>query len=91
MVEKKGDLFTCATDGALAHCISRDCKMTKGIAKLFKKHFSSIKLIKKDSSDVGSIIVTKENERFIYNLVTKEKYFQKPTYRAEWILYIINR
>jgi len=35
----RGDLFTCPSTDALAHCISEDCRMGAGIAVLFKKHF----------------------------------------------------
>ncbi len=31
-----GDLFTVPGHVSLAHCISRDCKMSKGIAKIFR-------------------------------------------------------
>lgn len=34
-----GDLFTCGEDEALAHCISEDCRMGKGIAVMFKNKF----------------------------------------------------
>lgn len=30
----------------------------------------------------GGVAVIKDKERFIYNLITKEKYFNKPTYQT---------
>ena len=38
----KGDLFTCASNASMAHCVSRDLAMSKGIAVLFKKKFGQI-------------------------------------------------
>ena len=38
----KGDLFQCPTNASMAHCISRDLAMGKGIAKLFKQKFGNI-------------------------------------------------
>ena len=38
--EIKGDLFSVAVDVSLAHCISRDARMTKGIAVHFEKKFA---------------------------------------------------
>lgn len=30
----------------------------------------------------GGVAILKDKERFIYNLITKEKYFNKPTYQS---------
>jgi len=37
--EIRGDLFSVAVDVSLAHCISRDSNMGKGIAVIFEKKF----------------------------------------------------
>jgi hypothetical protein len=37
--EIRGDLFSVAVDVSLAHCISRDSNMSKGIAVIFEKKF----------------------------------------------------
>ena len=42
VVEKKGDLFGCPSGDSLAHCVSRDLKMGKGIAVEFKKRFAHV-------------------------------------------------
>uniref|UniRef100_A0A3P9QJ44 Uncharacterized protein n=1 Tax=Poecilia reticulata TaxID=8081 RepID=A0A3P9QJ44_POERE len=34
-----GDLFTASNHESLAHCVSRDLRMGKGIAVLFKNNF----------------------------------------------------
>lgn len=35
--EVRGDLFSCPPSSSLAHCVSEDMAMGKGIAVLFKK------------------------------------------------------
>ena len=40
--EIKGDLFSCEKDTSLAHCISADVHMGKGIAVTFKKMFGGV-------------------------------------------------
>ena len=45
-----GDLFTCSGRGAsLAHCISQDLHMGKGIAAIFKKKFGGVGQLKAQS------------------------------------------
>ena len=40
--EIKGNLFSCEKDTSLAHCISADVHMGKGIATTFKKMFGGV-------------------------------------------------
>ncbi len=40
--EIEGDLFNCPATDALAHCISEDCRMGKGIAVFFKHKFGGV-------------------------------------------------
>ena len=42
----KGDLFSCPQNASMAHCVSRDLAMGKGIAVLFKKRFGHIQQLK---------------------------------------------
>ena len=78
-----GDLFTVSEDFSLAHCISKDCKMGKGIAKIFRNKFGRVDEIKACNARVGGVAPLKLCEnRYIYNLVTKPCYFCKPTYWA---------
>lgn len=44
-----GDLFSCPEDESLAHCISEDCCMGKGIAVMFKKKFNGVEELKQQS------------------------------------------
>ena len=38
----KGDLFRCPPENCLAHCVSQDMGMGKGIAKIFKLKFDGV-------------------------------------------------
>ena len=77
--EKTGDLFSSPSHMSLAHCISQDCAMRKGIAKQFVERFGQVDEIRKQGIKVGGVAVLRQKERYIYNLVTKEKYYEKPT------------
>jgi len=80
--EVRGDLFSAPIKEALCHCISRDYKLGKGIAKLFRDKFGRIDELKESDARVGGLAVLKDGKRYIYNLVTKEKYSDKPSYES---------
>lgn len=44
-----GDLFSCPEDESLAHCISEDCRMGKGVAVAFKNRFKGVDELKQQS------------------------------------------
>lgn len=77
--EHKGDLFSCPDTDSLAHCVSRDLHMGKGIAKIFKKEFGHEGLLREQDKNVGEVAVLKHKDRFVYYLITKVKYFFRPT------------
>ena len=47
VLEKKGDLFSCPETSSLAHCVSEDLVMSKGIATIFKNKFKGVDDLKK--------------------------------------------
>lgn len=91
ILETKGDLF--AIDDNYCHCVSQDFEMGKGIAVLFRDKFGQIDALKAQKPAVGGcayitrmppgasvrgLTVT----RYVFYLVTKEKYWQKPTLKT---------
>lgn len=69
----KDDLFN-QKDCYYVHCVSRDYALGAGIAVEFDKRYDMRKkLILKDSDDDAILI---DN---VFNLVTKQKYWQKPS------------
>lgn len=83
LIEVRGDLFSCApSTSSLAHCISADRAMGKGIATLFKSKFGGLDELQTQNKQVGECAILERESRFIYYLITKEKYWQKPTYKT---------
>lgn len=89
IIEIKKDLFKekIEKNDFLVHCVSADFKMGAGIAKEFKKKFSIFenqkeKIINEYSKNKNGVLILKNNIFFIANLVTKDKYWQKPTYES---------
>lgn len=85
-IEKNADLFQMPDDYYLAHCISADFGMGRGIAVEFNKRFNMKQKLQAEYPDYvnewhrkkycgGCILVNK-----VFNLITKERYFHKPTY-----------
>ncbi len=48
--EIRGDLFSAPSNVSLAHCVSRDMNMGKGIATLFRDKFGQVKELKEQSA-----------------------------------------
>jgi len=78
IVYKVGDLM--ASTNSMAHCVSQDLKMGKGIAVLFKKKFGQVDELKTQCKIVGEVAVLQSGSQFIYYLITKKNYWDKPTY-----------
>jgi hypothetical protein len=72
--EKKGDLFSANPEDSLAHCVSRCLAMGKGIAVHFKEQFGGVDDLRKQDKQIGETAVLKRDNRFIYYLITKERY-----------------
>ncbi len=80
LTEIKGDLFDAKE--CLCHCVSADFYMGKGIAVEFKKRFGYVQELLSQKKGVGDIAVLTVESRTIFYLVTKEKYYLKPTYES---------
>ena len=89
--EEQRDLFTVPTDYILVHCISADFAMGAGIAKEFARRGVKARLIEnyRGMTKAGDCVATATTGwRLEYNLVTKKKYWQKPTYDSLKIVLI---
>lgn len=80
LIYVKGDLLSSPTDISLAHCVSQDLKMGKGIAVQFKNKFGNVDKLYEQHKKIGEVACIKINDRYIFNLITKERYFNKPNY-----------
>ncbi|KAI3379563.1 hypothetical protein SNEBB_009552 [Seison nebaliae] len=76
----KGDLFSSTAPTALAHCVSVDLRMGKGIAVMFQKMFGGVNELKEQKPEVGGCCFLKRDNRYVYYLITKQFYYNKPTY-----------
>lgn len=84
--EINGDLFESDDKYTLVHCISADCAMGAGIAKTFDDRMPKMKkLLKstiKENNMQGYFAILYQGERNVMNLITKERYWHKPTYSS---------
>lgn len=70
---------------AIVHCISEDLKMTKGFANAIRSYFGRPILYgpSKDSTFINKTILQEiklnTNTLLVYHMLTKERYFHKPT------------
>ena len=87
-IEEVRDLFSVGQEYYIGHCISSDFKLGKGIAVLFDRYFNMRERLfqhypnyhtqfKKNNCQGDVLLVGR-----VFNLVTKEYYYQKPTYRS---------
>ena len=84
--EINGDLFESDEKYTLVHCISADCDMGKGIAKTFDSKMPQMKKLLKstirENNMKGYFAILYIGERNVINLITKERYWHKPTYSS---------
>ena len=84
-IEEKRDLFSVSSDHVLVHCISSDFAMGAGIATKFANMGVKNILLSNYSSkweNEGYCIPIGLKDQIVCNLVTKEKYWHKPTYKS---------
>lgn len=87
ITEIRMDLFKMPLEYTLVHCISEDCAMGAGIAKIFNRRYEKMQQELKDKlKECGlkypiSIYYHETIEKHnVINMITKEKYWHKPTY-----------
>lgn len=78
--EIRQDLFKMDEEYALAHCVSQCCAMGAGIAKEFRRRFPAMPhSVASSNPKIGDAISYETDQWIVFNLVTKEKYWHKPT------------
>ena len=83
IVEQFGDIFVkCPSHIPLAHCVSLDFHMGKGIAKIFKHKFGNVPFLKAQVHSVGQVATLNYRGRFIFYMATKRHFSCKPTYAS---------
>ncbi len=86
ITEIKQDLFTVPEDYALVHCISSDFALGAGIAKEFQKRYATKNELRTRCPGYqwqgGACLGTGTSDtRIVFNLVTKQNYWEKPAYK----------
>ncbi|KAK3912018.1 ADP-ribose glycohydrolase OARD1 [Frankliniella fusca] len=79
ILEEQGDLFSAPPTTSLAHCVSSDLKMGAGIAVLFRRKFGRVEYLKNQEKSVGEVAYLRDGPRFIFYLITKQWFYDKPT------------
>lgn len=83
--EENMDLFSVSDDYYLAHCISADFDMDRGIVVEFNRRFDMKRKLQSKYPNYLSQYTHKRIggdcilEGKVFNLITKERYFHKPT------------
>ena len=83
--EEVRDLFSVPEEYGLVHCISADFAMGKGIVVEFNRRFDMKRRLQRGYPDYLDHYRTLESggdcilEGRVFNLITKERYFHKPT------------
>ena len=85
--EINGDLFESDEKYTLVHCISADCAMGAGIAKTFDDKMPQMKKLLKSTIRENNMkgyfaILYLDDIRNVINLITKERYWHKPSYSS---------
>jgi len=84
---RRGDLFA-STDDAMAHCVSRDFAMGAGVAKGFRAKYGRVEELKAQNPKIGGMAYIdvwnkkRMGTQTIFYMVTKNKYFEKPSFRT---------
>ncbi|XP_017843331.1 ADP-ribose glycohydrolase OARD1 [Drosophila busckii] len=78
--EVNGDLFSVSAEYSMCHCVAADLRMGKGIAVKFRNKFGQVGVLQQQNVQPGGVGVIKHQQRFIYNLITKQSSWGKPTY-----------
>lgn len=81
-IVKRGNLFDVPLPYAYVHCVSRDLKMGAGIALQFRTRYGRVDELAKQCKTIGQSAYMSEEKtgRHLFYMITKERYWDKPTY-----------
>lgn len=79
LVHINGDILNSPAWMPIAHCVSLDGKMGAGLARTLQFKFNLRNDFLKADKCVGSVVALRRGDRFIVNMITKERYFHLPT------------
>ena len=80
-----GDIFTSPVNNTIIHCVSADKALGKGIALSIKNEYPNmIPSFNNTTFEIGKAygFTNHTDKRSIINLVTKNRYYEKPTYSS---------
>lgn len=77
IIECRGDLLS--SDECLAHCVSSDFYMNAGVAKPIKHRFGGVRQLLAQRRRVGEVAYLFRENRIIFYLVTKPRFYDRPT------------
>ena len=80
--EVEKDLFSLPSDVSLAHCVSADMVMGRGIARQFVERFGRRDELLSQNRKVGQAAVLQDGDRWLYYLVTKARVQERPSYHS---------
>ncbi|KAL8025996.1 hypothetical protein ABFX02_O011600 [Erythranthe guttata] len=77
IIEHRGDVFQSPAGMPIAHAVSKRLRMGAGFALNMRSQ--DIACLKRQHKVVGEVAIGHQDGRRVFNLITKELYFQKPT------------
>ena len=75
VVQTIGDVFAYKT--SLAHAVSAEFHMSKGIAVQFKEYFGGVEQLCNQGKRVGEVAYLAHQGRYIFYLITKQNYWER--------------
>lgn len=81
-VELTGNIFDVQPQISLAHCVSRDFKMSRGTALEMRRKFGQVARLRQQQKKLSEVAYIRQDKQMIFYIITKEHFWQKPTYKT---------
>lgn len=84
IIEKHGKAWHLLDNGrtaSLAHTVSGDFNIVKGLSRSFTMHFPETAKLAKKENPLGSVAVLQNKEHFVYYLIIRENWWDRGAYR----------